>query len=286
VRVAGVYYKTLIYLPVSKFSMRALFHLCGALQRALSYLASPRFKGGLQAHSACMLIRFPIPDSKGAALKSGWLRLIVSLVFFGGVAFAGVNFDRMLQLADQRYGTPGVAAVNAWRDLLTQTDAQPDAVKLRRVNDFFNRRIRFGEDTLIWGEPDYWATPLESLGRAKGDCEDYAIAKYVTLKLLGVPSEKMRLTYVRARIGGPQSTVVQAHMVLGYYPAPGDEPLVLDNLISDIRPASRRPDLTTVFGFNTEGLWVGGAGAPAASATQRLSKWQSLLARMKEEGID
>ncbi|MBW8328281.1 MAG: transglutaminase-like cysteine peptidase [Thiobacillus sp.] len=193
----------------------------------------------------------------------------------------------MLLLAGQRYGNAGGTAVVAWRDLLTQAVSQPDAIKLRRVNDFFNRRTRFGEDSDIWGSQDYWATPLETLGRAQGDCEDFAIAKYVTLKLLGIPSDKLRLTYVKARIGGPQSTLVQAHMVLSYYPAPDDEPLVLDNLISDIRPASRRTDLITIFGFNAEGIWVGGGPSPrAASASQRLSKWQSVLARMREEGID
>jgi predicted transglutaminase-like cysteine proteinase len=192
----------------------------------------------------------------------------------------------MMLLASQRYGDSGAASVAAWRDLLTQAAGQPEAIKLRRANDFFNRRIRFGEDSDIWRTQDYWATPLETLGRAQGDCEDFAIAKYVTLKLLGIPSEKLRLTYVKARIGGPQSTLVQAHMVLSYYPAPEDEPLVLDNLISDIRPASRRPDLVTIFGFNAEGLWVGGASPRAASASQRLSRWQSVLARMREEGID
>jgi len=75
-------------------------------------------------------------------------------------------------------------------------------------------------------------------------------------------------------------------MLLSYYPAAGGEPLVQDNLISDIRPASRRPDLTTVFGFNAEGLWVGGATPRAASGAQRLSKWQSVLARMRQDGID
>ncbi len=233
-----------------------------------------------------MVIQSPVRQFRSLALNTGWLRGVICLILLNSVVFAGVNFDRLLQLANQRYGESGVAAVNAWRDMMTQAEAQPEVAKLRRVNEFFNRKMRSGDDKLIWGEPDYWATPLESLGQAKGDCEDFAIAKYVTLKLLGVPSEKLRLTYVRARIGGAQSTVVQAHMILSYYAAPGDEPLVLDNLISDIRPASRRPDLTTVFGFNTEGLWVGGAGAPAASATQRLSKWQSLLVRMREEGIE
>lgn len=192
----------------------------------------------------------------------------------------------MLALAGKRYGESGVASVSAWRDLLNQSGSQPDAAKLRRVNDFFNRRVHFEDDSAIWGKTDYWATPLEVLGRAQGDCEDFAIAKYVTLKLLGIPPDRLRLTYVKARIGGPQSPVVQAHMVLSYYPAPEDEPLVLDNLISDIRPASRRTDLTTIFGFNAEGIWVGGAAPRASSASSRLSKWQSVLSRMREEGID
>jgi predicted transglutaminase-like cysteine proteinase len=216
----------------------------------------------------------------------GLIRAICLLALSLGLAVAGVEIDRMLLLASQRYGDSGAASVAAWRELLTQSASQTDAVKLRRVNDFFNRRIRFGDDADIWGVQDYWATPLETLGRGQGDCEDFAIAKYVTLKLLGIPSEKLRLTYVKARIGGPQSSLVQAHMVLSYYPAPGDEPLVLDNLISDIRPASRRTDLITVFGFNAEGLWVGGGNPRAASPSQRLSKWQSVLARMREEGID
>jgi len=222
-------------------------------------------------------------------LFSGKLVSWQSVVFLGfaaSLAFAGAELDRMLLLAGQRFGESGTASVATWRDLLTQAGNQPDAVKLRRVNEFFNRRIRFGEDSDIWGKQDYWATPLETLGRGEGDCEDFAIAKYVTLKLLGIPSEKLRMTYVKARIGGPQSIIVQAHMVLSYYPAPGDEPLVLDNLISDIRPASRRTDLTTIFGFNAEGLWVGGAAPRAGNASQRLSKWQSVLARMREEGID
>lgn len=215
---------------------------------------------------------------------SPWRALI--LLFLAGLAGAGVDIDRMLLLATQRYGNTGAASVIAWRDMLTRSAAQPEAAKLRLVNEFFNRKIRFDDDSKVWGMADYWATPLEVMGRGEGDCEDFAIAKYMTLKLMGVPSAKMQLTYVKARIGGPQSTLVQAHMVLSYYPAPEDEPLVLDNLISDIRPASRRPDLTTVFGFNAEGLWVGGGLPRVTHSSQRLSRWQTVLVKMREEGIE
>lgn len=214
-----------------------------------------------------------------------FLKAVALSLVGAGFASAALDMDRLVLLASQRYGDTGASSVVAWRELLTQASGQSEAVKLRRVNEFFNRRTRFGDDIDLWGKSDYWATPLEVLGRSQGDCEDFAIAKYTTLKLLGVAPEKLRLTYVKARIGGPTSSVVQAHMVLSYYPAPDDEPLVLDNLISDIRPASRRTDLAIIFGFNAEGLWVGGA-APRASSPQRLSKWQDVLSRMRDEGIE
>jgi len=192
----------------------------------------------------------------------------------------------MLQLAQQRYGTAGTQNVQQWRTLLRETQGLPEPEKIKRVNTFFNRLIAFREDAEIWGTADYWATPLETLGRASGDCEDFTIAKYVTLKLLNVPIERMRLIYVRAKIGGPHSTISQAHMVLGYYAAPGEEPLVLDNLITDIRPASRRSDLQPVFSFNSDGLWVGQSTGSAANPTARLSRWRDVIARMQKEGLE
>lgn len=160
--------------------------------------------------------------------------------------------------------------------------------KIRKVNDFFNRRIAYGEDVDIWGQSDYWATPLEVMGRGEADCEDFAIAKYFSLLIIGVPADRLRITYVKARIGGPHSNVSIAHMVLGYYPTADDEPMILDNLLNDIRPASRRPDLAPVFSFNSEGLWLGNAPgvSSSGSSTARLSRWRDLLSRMKADGFD
>ena len=89
-----------------------------------------------------------------------------------------------------------------------------------------------------------------------GDCEDFAIAKYFSLLAVGVPASQLRLVYVRLQLGAPGGPS-QAHMVLAYYASAQAEPLILDNLITDIRPASRRPDLTPVFSFNSDGLWQG-----------------------------
>lgn len=198
------------------------------------------------------------------------------------------NFDALGQLALKRYGPSAQQTVQQWRDLLNSTQGSPETEKIRKVNDFFNRRITYGDDIDIWGQTDYWATPLETLGRAEADCEDFAIAKYFSLLIIGIPPDRLRITYVKARIGGPQSKVAIAHMVLGYYPNPDAEPMVLDNLLHDIRPASRRPDLTPVFSFNSEGLWVGSApgGTPGGSSTARLSRWRDLLSRMKADGFE
>ncbi len=201
------------------------------------------------------------------------------------LAQTGHDLDRMERLAAERYDARAVETVAAWRELIDDAATLSEPEQLVRVNSFFNRRIRFADDIDIWNVPDYWATPLETMGIGAGDCEDFTIAKYVTLRLLGVPNERLRLIYVRAQLGGAQSTLSQAHMVLGYYPDPTDEPLVLDNLIDEIRPASQRPDLFPVFSFNSDGLWVGGASAPAAVATARLSRWRDVLQRMREEGL-
>ncbi|MEN3112261.1 transglutaminase-like cysteine peptidase [Uliginosibacterium paludis] len=209
------------------------------------------------------------------------LLLVLAVPF----SVASVDLDRMQATMSARFGAGGVQALRDWREMLQQAASLGEADKLRRTNDFFNRRIRFLDDDVVWGKPDYWATPLEFLGRGAGDCEDYAIAKYHSLIELGVPSSRLRMIYVRATLGAPGSTVQVAHMVLGYYAEPDAEPLVLDNLISDIRPASRRPDLAPVFSFGSEGVFVSGSNRPS-SPVDRLSLWADLRLRMKAEGYE
>jgi hypothetical protein len=74
-----------------------------------------------------------------------------------------------------------------------------------------------------------------------------------------------------------------AHMVLAYYSSPGAEPLILDNLIDGIAPASKRPDLLPVFGFNGSGLWTAkqrSQGKLAGTSSDRLKPWQDLQKKM------
>jgi predicted transglutaminase-like cysteine proteinase len=208
---------------------------------------------------------------------------LVLLLALGSGAGRAWDAERMLAAA-QRQGPRALAGARALQPLLASLPELDDEARLAPVNEFFNRRVIFTDDTLVWGAADHWTSPLERLEMGRGDCEDYAIAKYFGLIATGVPMAKLRLVYVRAEIGGPGG-VVQAHMVLAYYPAPNAEPLILDNLIGEVRTASRRTDLTPVFSFNGEGLWQGAGTVSAGDPAARLSRWREVLAKARAEGF-
>ncbi len=142
-------------------------------------------------------------------------------------------------------------------------------------NTFWNY-IPYVRDLRHWGADDYWATPLESLGSNGGDCEDYAIGKYFTLKALGVPAQKLRITYVRALKWN------ESHMVLAYYPEPDADPYILDNLVPSVLPASQRTDLEPVYSFNDDDLWTVTQQNSVGKSSQ-IRKWRDLLEKMENE---
>jgi predicted transglutaminase-like cysteine proteinase len=207
--------------------------------------------------------------------------LLLASVLVGGL-HADWDFSLISRRAEALYGPLGEGRqrIDAWQHLLSTEKQISEREKLEVVNQFFNRQIRYVEDIDNWHEIDYWATPVESLRKGAGDCEDYAIAKYFSLRRLGVPSEKLLITYVKAL------RLNRAHMVLTYYSSPNAEPLVLDSLIDAIKPASQRTDLLPVYAFNGEGLWLPGAkGNKRVSDTKRLSRWQDVLRKMQAEGF-
>lgn len=182
-----------------------------------------------------------------------------------------------------RFGIEATQIFNIWEGMMRSiTSARPED-KLKRINEFFNRRLQWGVDKKIWGVDDYWATPMESLGKGAGDSKDIAIAKYYSLLTAGLPSKTLRLVYAKTNVQTSDSTEDQVHVVLAYYPAPDAEPLILDNLITEIRPASRRPDLTPVFTLSSEGADVK-ENQPGSGSTVN-SNWQDLMRRAKDEGF-
>ena len=189
--------------------------------------------------------------------------------------------EQQLNAVELKYGEQARKRVVAWVALIADGRNQPDEEKLRLANDFFNL-IPFVPDLQHWNKKDYWATPMELLGTGGGDCEDYSISKYFTLLAMGMESEKLKITYVKARGYG---LINAAHMVLAYYPTPSAMPVVLDNLDGDIKPADKRGDLTPVYSFNGDGLWLArerGTGK-RVDGGNRISLWRDMMTRMGKE---
>ncbi|MFK3726147.1 cysteine protease LapG [Pseudomonas monteilii] len=207
--------------------------------------------------------------------------VLLGCLLLGGL-HADWDFSQISRRAQALYGPLGAgqARIDAWQNLLATQAQGSELERLQVVNRFFNQQLRYVEDIDLWHEADYWATPVQALIKGAGDCEDYAIAKYFSLRRMGIPSEKLRITYVKALRQN------RAHMVLTYYASPEAMPLVLDSLIDPIKPANQRPDLLPVYAFNGEGLWLtGAAGNKKVGDTKRLSRWQDVLKKMQAEGF-
>jgi predicted transglutaminase-like cysteine proteinase len=208
-------------------------------------------------------------------LTGWWTGVALASLLLPAVA-NGPLFDvGRLDAIERRYGHDAAQRVRAWRDLIDRERDLPVTAKLTAVNDFFNQ-LTFVDDALHWHREDYWATPVEFLATDGGDCEDFAIAKYFTLLELGVPESRLQITYVKA------VELNQAHMVLAYYANPAADPLVLDNLASEVLPGSSRSDLVPVYSFNGQGLWISRARGRGkrVGGSERLSLWRDLVSRM------
>lgn len=188
----------------------------------------------------------------------------------------------LIDQAQQEFGDGAKQRLLDWQQLYQDLRNESEEEKLRAVNRFFNQQVNYVSDAEHWGQKDYWATPYESLTTHGADCEDYVIAKYYTLKELGLKVEKLRITYVKAL------RINQAHMVLTYFPTPDAIPLVLDNLIGKIYPANRRKDLEPVYSFNASGMWLErmkGEGIRMGNPN-KLDLWTGLRLRMSEQGME
>lgn len=200
------------------------------------------------------------------------MKLLTTLLLFIvlSVSYAFVSSDLIKQV-EAKYGRFAKNRFIALDKLVKDLENKSDLEKLEKVNDFFNN-VPYSRDISTYGVTDYWATPFEFLARDKGDCEDFVIAKYFTLKRLGINSSQMYLTYVRVQ------NYDDAHMVLTYFPTLKSEPYVLDNIRRILQPASKRTDLTPVFNFNPEVLQDG-------KKTTAHRKWDTLLKHIKENRI-
>lgn len=210
--------------------------------------------------------------------RAGLLAALITGILTQPIVLSEIKFtEKVFESVANRYDKRAEERVREWQKVLNENRTSEIDEKLFEINRFFNQ-VNFVYDMEQWGVNDYWATPIEFLGRNGGDCEDYTIAKYFSLRELGVPADKLRLMYVT--VTRPR----QAHMVLAYYETPSAVPLVLDNINKRILPASQRRDLIPVYSFNGDGLWLAkeqGRGRQMQGKNNN-ALWQDLNDRMQQ----
>ena len=209
------------------------------------------------------------------------LLIVFVLCIMSGCGAKKKAAEEAFELAPEkeRILTPAQKRVAAWHALMLEKRGAPEMEMLKSVNSFFNK-LEFVDDLYLWGTEDYWATPQEMLTINGGDCEDFATAKYFTLRHLEIPDEKMRLTYVKSL------TFEKPHMVLSFYQEPTAEPLILDSLIDAILPSSKRRDIVPIYSFNGGGLWLTRRqSSDRLRGSDNLSLWQELQQRFIQEAI-
>lgn len=169
-----------------------------------------------------------------------------------------------------------------WGAMIAELAEVPVQHQLERIQEFFSGVVPTSDQS-AWGQKDYWASPDELLAKGKGDCEDIAIAKYFTLRQLGVADEKLRLMFARRM--NAFSGRIEPHLVLAF----DDDQhgwVVLDNLVSAVSPMDERRDLMFEFGFNADSIWEyrrAGQFARLGSSGQ-VVRWADMTARMGLSG--
>ena len=133
-----------------------------------------------------------------------------------------------------------------WMQFKSQAKAKQGLDLLRFVNKFWNQS-RYILDIKNWGIDDYWATPAE-FSKKSGDCEDYAIVKYFTLKELGFPQNRLRIVALTSSLHNNQG-----HAVLVVYL--DNDAFVLDNLSDKVLSHSQIPHYNPQFSVNETGRW-------------------------------
>jgi predicted transglutaminase-like cysteine proteinase len=165
--------------------------------------------------------------------------------------------------------------------LIDAVKSRSGRAKLDEANRAVNAAIRYVSDYAQHGEPDRWSAPLATFATAKGDCEDYAIAKYVALREAGFPQEDLRLLLVRDRAVREDHAVLAAHL--------DDHWLILDNRSSELIEDSDASSFTPLFAINHRGVQLFAAPyakraliagevepAPAAASNGDVGEWSSM----------
>lgn len=156
--------------------------------------------------------------------------------------------------------------IKRWKAFISATAKLPRDQQLDAVNRWANAHA-YVEDWANWGLPDYWETPREFLTRG-GDCEDFAIIKYFTLKQLGFSPDDMRIMVVN------DTNLEIFHAILAVRQKKG-EPVLLDNQAKELVPMSAAPQYHLIYSLNERGWWMANSPAIVISSNNISSEFQT-----------
>lgn len=135
-----------------------------------------------------------------------------------------------------------------WADIVLAAGKLSPGERIAHVNRAVNSLVAYRSDRETWHRAEYWASPAESLARGRGDCEDYVILKYWTLRRLGVSDDAMRIVVLRDR----SKNVNHAVLAVAF----NSDWLVLDNRYANIRFHGEMPNYQPIYSFNFSGQWA------------------------------
>ena len=153
--------------------------------------------------------------------------------------------EQVFAVVEGQHGTAAALRLRNAHKMLVENQGSPVQEKLAIVNTYVNS-LPWISDSDLWNSDDYWATPFETIISYGGDCEDFAIAKYGLLRLLGIPESKLGFVYVLT----PDK---RRHIVLVYTDSPGTDSRVLDNQYPDVLPSVKRRDIIWIYVFKNDG---------------------------------
>lgn len=146
-----------------------------------------------------------------------------------------------------------------WDGFIAEQQGRDLDLQLQSVNSFINK-AKYIVDPINWGVKDYWATPAQFLSRF-GDCEDYAIAKYLTLRRLGVPPERMRIVILQdLNLRSPHAVLAVFH---------DDRILILDNQVERIVDHRFIRHYRPIYSLSEQAWWLHRPASPTTRAKAR-----------------
>ncbi|MDE1151812.1 MAG: transglutaminase-like cysteine peptidase [Micavibrio sp.] len=148
---------------------------------------------------------------------------------------------------DEQMHTQGLSpTVQAWKTHLQGMHDLTPHEQIEQVNNYINS-VRYVEDSVNYKKSDYWATPIEFLTRG-GDCEDFAIAKYASLRALGFTTDQMRIAIVQDKVKNVPHAILIVYTDGNAY--------VLDNQDKRVRNSDEINRYKPIFSLNSNSWWL------------------------------